>query len=193
MLPFVEKNKMLVAFLGVASVGLIGGGVAGAPSALANVFGKRGPTVAVHVAGHVKKPGLYHLDPTARIDDAVKAAGGATDDADLNQLNLAGTVEDGSQIRVPGEGETVEAPVSAPHRTRSARTAAKASAPVGQVSLNSASAEELDQLPGVGPATAQKIIDYRTANGGFKSVDEVQHVKGIGPKKYAKMAPYLAL
>lgn len=198
MLPFVEKNKMLAVFLGVAGISLIGGGAVGAPAVLANVFGKRGPTVAVHVAGHVKKPGLYHLDPTARVDDAVKAAGGATEDADTNQLNLAAAVEDGSQIHVPAEGETLPVPAtpvaSTSHtRTRHARGSSKASAPVGQIALNSASAAELDQLPGVGPATAQKIIDYRNANGGFKSVDEVQRVKGIGPKKYAQMAPYLSL
>jgi competence protein ComEA len=136
---------------------------------------------------------LYHLEPTARVDDAVKAAGGPTEDADVDQLNLAGTVEDGSQIHVPAQGEVLPVQATKPTRSSHGAGTVKANGPVGQISLNSASAAELDQLPGVGPATAQKIIEYRNANGGFKAVDELQHVKGIGPKKYAKMAPFLAL
>ena len=194
MLDFVDKPKLAVAALGVIGLAVAGSKIGNAPSQLNSVFGRHGPSISVHVAGHVRNPGLYQLDPQARIDDAVKAAGGPRDDADLDQLNLAQPLTDGMKLAVPAQGETAQPllftgggqpPKSSPR--------SNPAGPVGKVSLNSASASELDSLPGVGPATSAKIIEYRNQHGGFKSVEEIQEVKGIGPKKFAQMAPYLAL
>ncbi len=179
--------------------------------------------VVVALAGAVKKGGLYHLPVGARIDDAIKAAGGAKDDADLEAINLAAKAVDGDQIYVPhkkaeepAKAEEAEK-VAAPYRGGAIRNSyasqpveplmpptlggsvgggsmrlhkAKATAPV---SLNTGSAAQLETLPGVGPATAQKILDYRQEHGGFASVEEIQAVKGIGPKKFAQMKPFLKL
>lgn len=169
--------------------------------------------VVAHVVGAVKKPGLLRLAPGSRVDDAVRSAGGATADADLVRLNLAAKLVDGVQVYVPsreakkdtGEvaepyrgGETVAeayapAPtVSKPSSEKAAASGPKAS-PGGKVSLNTASQNELETLPGVGPSTAQKILDYRRDHGGFGSIDELMAVSGIGPKKLDKMRPFLKL
>ena len=131
-------------------------------------------SVFVHVSGAVRTPGVYTLDATARVVDAVDAAGGATTDAELHLLNLAALVVDGQQIRVPVEGEAVVSP------------AAPAS---GQpVDLNRADVIGLQELPGVGPATAEAIVAHRDDNGPFGSVDDLLDVPGIGPAKLAAIA-----
>ena len=181
--------------------------------------------VVVAMAGAVKTPGLLHLDPDTRVGDAIKRAGGAKPDADLEAINLAAKAVDGDQIYVPrkkaaeperaAEAERVVpkyrggeiAPHYAPltpdvpatlqgelpsegSPSSSPRSAAKKKAS-GPVSLSTASLAQLETLPGVGPATAQKILDYRMEHGGFSSIDEIQAVKGIGPKKFEKMKPFL--
>ena len=128
--------------------------------------------VVVHVAGAVTSPGVYRLPVGARVADVVDAAGGPTVDADVDQLNLAAVVTDGERVYVPRVGEAV--PVSQP-------TAAVA--PSGPLDLNSATLEQLDALPGVGPATAKAIIEERERRGGFRSVEDLLDVRGIGPAK----------
>lgn len=158
--------------------------------------------LVVHVVGAVKKPGMIELEGPARVSEAIERAGGATSDADLSGLNLAGLLQDGVQIRVPKKGEV--AAVAAPEEAISAEIVPVKSTPKSSsstsgkpaaksISLNTASASELDRLPGVGPATAAKILEYRKAHGGFASIDELLAVKGIGPKKLADMRPYLRL
>lgn len=130
--------------------------------------------LVVDVAGAVARPGLYHLDAGTRIADAVAAAGGASAKADMTLVNLAAPLADGEQVLVPQRGTAAAPSGGAP----------SASAPVD---LNTASADELDALPGIGPTTAQKIIDYRQANGPFRSVDDLEAVPGIGPSKLAQL------
>ena len=136
-------------------------------------------TALVHVAGEVRRPGVYRLRPGARIDDAVQRAGGATSRADLGAVNLAAKVEDGRQILVPER-----APRGAPAAAASGTPPA---APGLPLDLNTATLEQLDTLPGVGPATAQKILDFREEHGGFGSVDELTQVPGIGEKRLASL------
>lgn len=154
----------------------------GATLALAGKTGGAGVLI-VHVAGDVKNPGVYALKPGRRIVDAIHAAGGPRKQADLDSINLAAPLMDGQQIRVRGK-ET--------DRGSPRRSAKKASA-LESVAVNAATAEELDALPGVGPATAQKIIEYRNQNGPFASAEDLLNVKGIGPKKLEKMRPYLQI
>lgn len=149
--------------------------------------------VSVHVAGAVRRPGLYELSPPVRVQDAIETAGGATEEASLDHVNLAETVSDGMKIYVPRRGELPPpAAASAPSGSR-ARAPKPPPLALGSISLNEASAEELDLLPGVGPAIARRIIDYRNAHGGFRSIDELEKVKGIGPKTMARLRPYLRL
>jgi competence protein ComEA len=130
--------------------------------------------LVVDVVGAVREPGLYHLSDGDRIADAVTRAGGATRKADLAAINLAAPVADGQQIVVPRRG----APGASAAPGDAAGTAAQ-----GPVSLSTATLEQLDALPGVGPVTAQKILDYRTKHGAFHSVDELDAVPGIGPAR----------
>jgi len=134
--------------------------------------------VVVHVAGAVRRPGVYRLREGRRVGDAVRRAGGGRPGADLDAVNLAAKVTDGQQVLVPVRA------AAAPPGTAGA-AAGTATAPGVPLNLNTATLEQLDTLDGVGPATAQKILDARTARGGFRSVDELGDVPGIGPKRLA--------
>jgi competence protein ComEA len=136
------------------------------------------PILVVHVVGEVRRPGLYRLRDGARIADAVRRAGGASRKADLAALNLAAPLVDGIQVLVPSR---VAAP---PGESAGEGTNAGAAT---RVSLSSATVDELDELPGVGPVTAQKIVDYRTEHGPFASVDDLDAVPGIGPTRIEQL------
>lgn len=139
--------------------------------------------VKVHVVGAVVNPGLYELVGESRVADALTMAGGATVEADLTQVNLAAKIADGQQLVVPIKGVAPSAGAAA-----GAPTGSGAGSPAGQpVNLNTASQAQLEELDGVGPKTAEKIIDYRTAHGGFKSLDELMEVEGIGPSKFDRI------
>lgn len=172
--------------------------------------------IIVHVAGAVRKPGVYTLPMDARIYEAVQKAGGTLPNGDANALNLAAWAEDGSRIEVPFKAkhaaprETTEAPLittAQPPQESSSETPSPTPAkakpaskttdardtkppPARKINLNKATLEELGQLPGVGPATAEKIIEYRKTNGAFSSVDDLDDVNGIGEKKLEKIRPY---
>ena len=142
--------------------------------------------LVVHVAGAVFRPGLYRLPDGSRIDDAIAEAGGAKPKAALDLVNLASPLADGQQVLVPlrgGEGLP----------GAGGSTATGAAVPGGKVHLNSATLEQLDELPGVGPITAQQILDYRSANGAFQSVDELDAVPGIGPTTLEQLRPLVDL
>ena len=138
----------------------------------------------VHVAGAVRHPGVYRLHDGDRVKDAVERAGGARAGAgaDVNAINLAAKVADGQQVVVPRRGAAAPA-VGDP----GAGEGAVGAASQPPVSLNSATAAQLDTLDGVGPATAQKILDWRREHGGFRSIDDLGEVPGIGPKRMAAL------
>ena len=143
--------------------------------------------VVVHVTGAVSAPGVYTLPSDARVDDAVRAAG-ATAEADLSQLNLAQKLADGQKITVPAIGS---ASTSAGEGTTT--TPADASSDGALVNINTASLEELETLPSLGEVRAQAIITYRETNGGFRTIEELQEVSGIGEKIFADVAPYITV
>ena len=150
-----------------------------------------GPVV-VSVVGLVHKPGLVTLAPGARIADALTAAGGALEGADLIGLNMARRVADGEQIIVgivaaPGQPAAMGSSVSTSTAAPVEALAGKDSAPGGLVDLNAATVEELDALPGVGPVTAAAIIAWRDTNGRFTSIDQLGDVDGIGPARLEKL------
>jgi competence protein ComEA len=147
-----------------------------------------GVDVVVDVAGRVRRPGLYHLPAGSRIDDALTAAGGARRGVDLTALNLAALLADGQQIVVGPHAQVVGAP---PDSVAAADGAAAAS--TAPVSLNTATLEELETLPRVGPVTAQKILDYRAAHGDFTAIDQLKDVSGIGDVTFAGLAPLVTL
>ena len=148
-----------------------------------------GGAAVVHVAGEVRRPGVYRLGSLTRVEEAVRRAGGPTRRADLNAINLAAKVEDGRQIIVPARASATGAP-AAPGGTPAA---AGAEQPAVPVNLNTATADELGTLDGVWPATAQKILAYRQEHGGFGSVDELDQVPGIGEKRLAALRPHVTV
>jgi competence protein ComEA len=135
----------------------------------------------VHVAGAVRSPGVYRLRDGERVQDAVRRAGGPRAGADINAINLAAKVADGQQVVVPRRGAAGAAPVGG------AGAGEPGGPPQAPVSLNTATAEQLDTLDGVGPATASKILEYRRQHGGFRSIDDLGEIPGIGPKRLAAL------
>ena len=136
--------------------------------------------LVVHVAGAVRRPGLYRLKEGSRVADAVARAGGATAKADTAAVNLAAPLADGIQVVVPSR-------VAGVAGAAATGQAGGGTAAGVRVSLSSASLAELDALPGVGPVTAQKILDYRAAHGGFSSVDDLDSIPGIGPARLEQL------
>jgi competence protein ComEA len=186
------QQRRLLALALVCLVALVvawrhlGGHAAAAPLAVAPIrpqaaAARAAPTarpLVVDVAGAVRRPGLYRLEQGARVADAIARAGGLTRRAERTAVNLAAPVADGEQVLVAARGSSV-----------AGATASAPGAPAGLVSLSSATAEQLDTLPGVGPVTAQKIVAYRQAHGPFTSVDGLDAIPGIGPAKLADLRP----
>jgi competence protein ComEA len=180
----VPRQHLLLGALAIVAVALVGarylkeegGGraEAGRPEPV-RVQRSGGGRVFVHVTGAVRRPGVYRVPAWARLDRAVERAGGAAPGADLEGVNLAAKVADGQQVVVPrrGGGGVGGAVASSPGE-----------APSGPISLNTATPEQLDQLEGVGPVTAQKILEWRKQHGGFRSVDDLKQISGIGPKRF---------
>jgi competence protein ComEA len=139
-----------------------------------------GPVV-VHVVGAVRRPGVYRLRAGSRVQDALRAAGGARTGAQLAALNLAERLADGEQVALPGRGVTLPTPASG-----------GAGGPAAIVHLNSATPEQLDSLDGIGPALAARIVAYRAAHGGFRSADDLADVPGIGPAKLEALRGHVA-
>jgi len=137
----------------------------------------------IHVIGAVHQPGVVELPPGALVEQAIEAAGGPADGANLDAVNLAARLEDGDQVRVPLAA--LVAPTSGASTTPAA---ASTLVPSGSpVNLNTATASELDRLPGIGPSLAKEIITYREAHGAFARVDDLLLVPGIGPAKLASL------
>lgn len=141
-----------------------GAGVADAQGSRDGRARPRGPYV--HVAGAVRRPGLYRLSPNARVAGAVRRAGGADADADLDLINLAARLQDGQQVVVP-----------------TATAGAAGAVDEGPISLGSATAEQLEELDGIGPTLAERIVEHRQAEGGFASLDQLAEVDGIGEQR----------
>jgi competence protein ComEA len=155
---------------------------AAAPASHAVSVAPGGRSAVVDVAGAVHRPGVYELEAGARVLDAVRRAGGARHGANLAAINLAARLADGQQIVVPARVAPASSPTTAP---------GDPATPSVPVSLGSATLAQLETLDGVGPATAQKIVAYRTQHGGFRSIDDLANVPGIGPKKLAAIRPHV--
>ena len=144
----------------------------------------------VHVAGAVRRPGLYRVRSSARVAVALERAGGPLRRADLAAINLAATVEDGQQIKVPRVGERPASPAAG--GLGSGPAAGGAGGGAAKLSLASATVEQLDQLDGIGPTLAKRIVQYRDEKGGFRSVDGLREVEGIGEKRFAALREAVA-
>jgi competence protein ComEA len=192
-----QRRRLLLAAAGsLALILLLGRFVLGAgtttvaplpppPAENASVTGLPAARVVVDVVGAVRRPGLYRLEQGSRIADAVARAGGATAKADLAQVNLAAPLADGEQVVVPKRGAAGVAGGASvgPGGTGTA---------TGPVHLSTATLDQLDSLPGIGPVTAQKILDYRAKHGAFSSVDELDAVPGIGPSRMDQLRDLVA-
>jgi competence protein ComEA len=177
--PELSRSQLLVYGAIAVAVLLVGarwirtgdGGASGASSpalsfAADSSSGEEGTRdVVVHVAGAVRRPGVYRLPAGARVTDAVRRAGGLAAGAEEDAINLAARLSDGQQVVVPGRGTA----------------AAATGAAEGPISLGSATVEQLDEIEGIGPVTAQKIIEFRDQHGGLSAIDQLDEVSGIGP------------
>lgn len=145
--------------------------------------------IAVHVIGAVPRPGLYEFPEGARVQDALDAAGGLLAEGNADALNLAALLQDGQQLDVPYQNGVAEAPAAteAPASREIPGAATETNSDVELVNINTASLDELDALPGIGPTTAQKIIDYRDENGPFSTIEDIMNVSGIGPATFEEI------
>ena len=174
---------------GDSSAGVGGGGAGtGAPAEPA--------VLVVSVTGAVRHPGLVRLPPGARVADAIAKAGGVTGPADLTGMNLAARLSDGASVVVSDEahgggGSSVSG--LGPDPTAGGPTTSRSRGPVAKADLNTADAATLDALPGVGPVTAAAIVAWREKNGRYTSVEQLQEIAGIGPAKYAALAPLVTV
>lgn len=158
--------------------------------------------ITVYVSGAVANPGLHEIAPGSRAVEAIAAAGGMTEEANKDKVNLAKICKDGMQVNVPrlsakerrrlAAANTLASGAETAEQSGASYNAAQESALTGKVHLNTATAEELETLPGVGAVTAQRIVEYRSAHG-FARIEDLMNVKGIGQAKFNKMQPWLDL
>ncbi|MFC9944150.1 helix-hairpin-helix domain-containing protein [Streptomyces pratensis] len=160
------------------------GGLTPGPAAGAQADVTPHGQIVVDVSGKVRRPGIRHLPAGSRVEDALRAAGGVREGADTTGLNRARVLTDGEQVAVG----LPAAPPAVGGAGAGGATAGQAG-PVAPVSLGTATVEQLETLPGVGPVLAQHILDYRTEHGGYRSVDELREVKGIGDRRFADLRP----
>jgi competence protein ComEA len=200
-----KESWVLVAVIGAAILGALVLWTRGAPAVVAppaqaptegapaaealGATPPEGGVVLVHVAGAVRRPGLYELPAGARVADAIDSAGGPRRNADLDTVNLAQVLSDAMKVEIPTRGQAVSAPPS-PGATPSL---AGGGATSGVVSLNSADLAALEAIPGIGPVKATAILQYRDEVGGFSSVEELLDVTGIGPATLESIRPYVTL
>lgn len=154
--------------------------------------------IVVHITGEVKNAGIITLEEGARIVDAIKEAGGATNEADLNEVNLAYELQDGQKIYIPNkkdkqknEGQTYITSESGNNVIKSQENETKGGNK--KVNINQATQSELETLPGIGPSIASRIIEYREQNGNFQKIEDLQNVKGIGDAKYANIKDHVTV
>ena len=186
-MEWLERNRsnlaaLLVVLVTVAAVGLL---QAPRRAALQILSPSSPPTpipIKVHVVGAVLSPGLYPLSLDARVEDALQAAGGPSESADVATLNLAAPLRDGQQLVIPAAGT----PTSSATSASSASGLSSPSNPV-RLDLNAASSPELEALPGVGPVTAGKILEYRRKNGRFVSIEELRDAKLVNASTYERI------
>lgn len=164
---------------------------AGEPARGASTTAAQPDELVVHVAGAVVTPGVYRLPVTARVADAVVAAGGVAGDAFADAINLAAPLRDGDRVYVPRLGDAVEVPAGVTNAAPP--PGEEATTDPGPVSINDATAEQLDTLPGIGPATAAAIVAHREQHGPFTTVDGLADVRGIGPAKLEAIRPLVTL
>lgn len=149
--------------------------------------------IVVHITGEVNYPGVVVLKEGARVVDAIEAGGGETDEADLSSLNLAYMLSDGEKIYVPNKEETSQESkereyiTSAKDNSEQSENGAKSTGTNFKININTAKQEELTQITGIGESTAKKIIEYRTQNGKFKSIEDIKNIPGIGDSKFNAM------
>jgi competence protein ComEA len=162
-----------------------------APPAPAAPSGGGGASLAVQVAGEVRRPGVYQVPAGARVYEAVERAGGLTRLADQAGVNLVAKVTDGQQVIVPRRG-AAPAAGSAAHPASPGGPASTPGAASPKVSLGNATLEQLDAIDGIGPTLAKRIVEYRDQHGGFRSVDELRQVDGIGEKRFESLREAVA-
>ena len=157
-----------------------------APNSVASVVAEPSAPaeILVHVAGAVRRPGVYALDEGARVIDAIVAAGGLSRKADGTAINMARMLSDGEQVLVPRR---------APPAQGSAQPGSSGGSAGVLVNINTASAAELESLPGIGPVLAQRIVDYREQHGPFRTLSDLQKVSGIGPKTFESIEPHITV
>lgn len=152
-------------------------------------------TIMIHITGEVNNPGIIELQEESRIADAIEVAGGVTENADLNEVNLAFVLSDGQKIYIPNKNEKELDQEKAYITSESGNNViVKDKIEEGKkqkVNINEAKQEDFEQLPGIGPSIAKKIVEYREQNGKFTSIDELQEVKGIGKAKFENIKEYI--